>query len=524
MPIVTAESQSRSTGRFRNAIREALATGEFLVTLEYTPETAAGSLDEAIRRVEADARRVGSDPRVRGFNVCDRVRSTHTHDTVEVGYRLANVSGKAPLLHLAGKDRTEAETEATVRRALGHGLENFLFVSGDKLAPETPRPVPYHDSVNAIHLARVIAPTALIAAVVSPFKYGEEELLSQYLKLVKKVGAGADYVVSNAGWDMAKHRELIWYRDARDLGVPLVANLFLLTRGLARKLNKRVLPGIRVTDDLLAKVEEEYADPDDGRKLARYRLALQMVGVKRLGYAGVHLSGVSAYEEHAAVLDMAVALDHELSGSDAWGLAWGSAHTFRDGRVANLAPPGGLYLFPDIAPQARSLAAPPDPGRARATAAELATFRRLAALDRAFFRSGSAGAALLGPLMRAMDRVSSGRSALVALERLVKAPIVGCRMCGSCRLPHTFFVCPETCPKGLANGACAGSDDGRCEFADRECIYNRVYRVAKAAGRLSDLETLLVPAVTGTRGTCSWVNHYRGVVPLPVRLGAPGRR
>ena len=503
---------------YANVIKDALETGDFLVTLEYTPEVSAVAFEEAMRRIERDAIRVAGDPRVRGFNICDRVRSADCHDTVEIGRRLAEQSGKVPLLHLAGKDRTESEMEAIVRRALGYGLENLLFVSGDKLVPDVPRPVRYHDSVNAIRLARTLAPTALIAAVVSPFKYREEELLNQYLKLVKKVRAGADYIISNSGWDMAKFEELVWYRDARGLRFPLVANLFLLTRGLARKLNRKLLPGIRVTDDLLQKVEEEYAEPDSGKKLSRYRLALQMVGVKHMGYAGVHLSGVNTYEEHSAVLDLAAEVERRLPSLDAWSHAWREAHTRRDGRIASVGPPDGLYLFPDRARAAKSLARPPDPGRVRAGAAELRAYRRLAALDRVLFRPGSLGASLLGPLMRALDRAPLGRRALLRLERAVKKPLLGCQMCGFCRLPYTLFVCPETCPKGLANGPCAGTDDNLCEFKDRECTHNRAYRIAKATGRLPDLEELMIPAVTDTRGTCSWANHYRGTVPTAVRL------
>jgi methylenetetrahydrofolate reductase (NADPH) len=125
---------------------------------------------------------------------------------------------------------------------------------------------------------------------------------------------------------------------------------------------------------------------------------------------------------------------------------------------------------------------------------------------------------VLGPLMRAVDRAPLGRRALLTFERAVKTPLLGCQLCGFCRLPYTLFVCPETCPKGLANGPCAGTDDNRCEFKDRECTHNRAYRIAKATGRLSDLEELMIPAVTGTRGTCSWANYYRGTVPPAVRL------
>ena len=509
-------------GPYPNLIKKALETGDFLVTLEYTPEVSAAPFEEAMGRVRRDARQVAGDPRARGFNICDRVRSADCHDTVEIGRRLADMSGKMPLLHLAGKDRTEPEMEAIVRRALGYGLENLLFVSGDKLVPDAPRPVRYYDSVNAIRLARALAPTALIAATVSPFKYREEELLNQYLKLVKKVRAGADYVIANAGWDMAKFQELVWYRDARGLRLPLAANLFLLTRGLARKLNRKLLPGIRVTDDLLQKVEEEYAEPERGRTLGRRRLALQMVGVKHMGYAGVHLSGVDTYEEHSAVLDQAAELERKLPRLDAWMDAWREAHTRRDGRIVSVAPPDGLSLFPGGAPAAKSLTRPPDPGRARAGAVELRAYRRLEALDRALFRPGSLGGSLLGPLMRAVDRTPGGRRALLALERSLKKPLLGCQMCGFCRLPYTLFVCPETCPKGLANGPCAGTDDNLCEFKDRECTHNRGYRIAKAAGRLADLEELMIPAVTGTRGTCSWVNYYRGMVPGVVRLPTQG--
>ncbi len=506
---------------YPNLIKDALEKGDFLVTLEYIPEVPTVPFEEAMRRIEPDAIRVAGDPRVRGFNVCDRVRSAACHDTVEVGRRLADMSGRVPLLHLAGKDRTEGEMDAIVRRALGHGLDNFLFVSGDKLVPEVPRPVRYYDSVNAIRLARALAPTALIAATVSPFKYREEELVNQYLKLVRKVRAGADYIIANSGWDMAKYQELVWYRDARDLSAPLVANLFLLTRGLARKLNRKLLPGIRVTDDLVQKVEEEYAEPESGKKLSRYRLALQIVGVKRMGYAGVHLSGVDRYEDHRAVLELAAELERQLPGLDDWTDAWREAHTRRDGRIVDAGLPDGLYLFPDGAPAAGSLAHPPDPGRVRAGAAELRTYRRLEALDRLLFRRGSLGASVLGPMMRAVDSAPLGHRMLLALEQGLKGPLLGCQMCGFCRLPYTLFVCPETCPKGLANGPCAGTDDNLCEFRDRECPHNRAYRIAKATGRLPELEELVIPAVTDGRGTCSWVNYYRGGVPTAVRLTTP---
>ena len=73
-----------------------------------------------------------------------------------------------------------------------------------------------------------------------------------------------------------------------------------------------------------------------------------------------------------------------------------------------------------------------------------------------------------------------------------------------------MYVCPETCPKGLSNGPCGGTNDNTCEFGDRECIHNQKYRLAKATGRISELETVLIPAVSpAKRGTSSWTSHFR---------------
>src|SRR3989304_9562867 len=54
---------------------------------------------------------------------------------------------------------------------------------------------------------------------------------------------------------------------------------------------------------------------------------------------------------------------------------------------------------------------------------------------------------------------------LAPLEKVIKAPIFGCRMCGQCVLHSTGMVCPMTCPKNLRNGPCGGVRlDGTCEI------------------------------------------------------------
>jgi methylenetetrahydrofolate reductase (NADPH) len=83
-----------------------------------------------------------------------------------------------------------------------------------------------------------------------------------------------------------------------------------------------------------------------------------------------------------------------------------------------------------------------------------------------------------------------------------------------CRLAETQYICPETCPKGLANGACGGTNDNTCEYGDRECIHSRKYRIAKDANVLSQLEHWLISAVPDeARHTSSWPPHFRDEGP-----------
>jgi hypothetical protein len=62
-----------------------------------------------------------------------------------------------------------------------------------------------------------------------------------------------------------------------------------------------------------------------------------------------------------------------------------------------------------------------------------------------------------------------------------------CKECGQCILPYTGGICPLTaCSKGLLNGPCGGSKDGRCEVfpETRECGWHLIYERLKAAGRM----------------------------------------
>lgn len=504
---------------YPNAVREALGSRRFAVSIEVATPRATQPFDDAIRPVLALAREIRDDPRIDAIALTDRSRSDHDHDPIVVGHRVAEESGKMPIVHWAGKDRTLGALEADVERAHALGLDTLLLVTGDKVRHQpADRPVRYLDSVNALYAARRRSPELLLAAAVSPFKYREEELVNQYLKAAKKLRAGANFLMTQIGWDPRKFEELRWFLDRRGYRAPLMAELLLLTAARSRRIRRFGLPGVSITDGLAQRLEEEASSPDGGRAAAFRRLALQMTSVRDLGYAGAQVSGLETYAGIVRLLDEVETVTREYPTQEGRQQAWLDLLTLQDGRAAHVAPTDGLYLKASAIAEMSDV--PITAGGARTD--EWARFRVMDLIDHLFFQEGSIGARALAPALRRLDARSGPSGLLLRVERAIKEPLVGCQSCGFCRLPQTAYVCPETCPKGLANGPCGGTKDNMCEFGDRECIHNQIYRISKQVGLLSNLEEMLIPPVPEAAWhSCSWVTHFRGEGPKVERLPAP---
>ena len=64
-----------------------------------------------------------------------------------------------------------------------------------------------------------------------------------------------------------------------------------------------------------------------------------------------------------------------------------------------------------------------------------------------------------------------------------------CAACGDCRLDDTAGICPITrCTKGILNGPCAGTKNGRCEAnKDIDCAWILIYRRLEILGQLEKM-------------------------------------
>ncbi len=116
-----------------------------------------------------------------------------------------------------------------------------------------------------------------------------------------------------------------------------------------------------------------------------------------------------------------------------------------------------------------------------------------------------------------------GRRLLAALERLVKGPLWGCRMCGNCMLQETAFICPMECPKGARNGPCGGSTAEHCYVDEtRPCIWYKIYKRSFAMGREERLLEVLPPLDWDKVGTETWGDVYRQVRKLGLKKVTAG--
>ncbi len=484
-----------------NAIREALHNGRFFWTIEFIPSRDKVLRDE-LHKLGGIAGVLADDRLLAGFSVTDRVVSERDPDPVAAASHLCAVTRKQPLVHFSGKGRELPHLHDFISRLHENGLKNALILTGDRLKQEpNDQRARYLESVPAIHAAKHAYPDLFVAAALNPFKYREEDAMAQYLKLGKKVGAGADFIITQIGFDMHKYEEALLWVDTRDYRLPLVANVMPLSAQRARYIRLHQLAGVTVTDSFLALLEEEERGlADKGASRVLRRLALQILGMRYYGYAGVQLTGLHSVEKVLALQAMVRDLSELCSDRLTWNKAWEESLTFAEGGRANPAPAHNPWYF--MSPRPR-----------HTSARERFKYKVMDRVHSFLFDRGL-GARVLGPPLRPVKRHSAIDRVLERIERGIKAPIFGCETCGMCRLAATQYVCPETCPKGLANGACGGTTENLCEFRDRECVHSVKYRIAKDAGVLHELETWLIPAVPADfRYSCSWPPHFRNEGP-----------
>lgn len=503
-------------------MREALEAGEFVITCEVIP--GRGANEEPQRRELKTAQAIWATGRVHAISVTDNPSGTPALLADTFARDLLN-QGITPLIHFTCKDRSRNQIQSQFYALQRDGLDNLLLMSGDYQTSGwqgRPRPVFDLDPIQALMLAREMnqgltqhtphgdvqeQPAHFLAgAVANPFKYTEGETITQYLKLRKKLVAGARFIVSQLGYDARKMEELLlWLRDAGLGATPVIANIFLLNVGAARMMRAGIIAGCHVSDELMAILEEEAKAADKGRAARCLRAAKMIALARGLGYAGVHIGGFGITAEvFSQILDTADEIQ------DQWHL-WQRELCFGQ--------PGGFYVYE---PQLDAQGKPTGHSLAQCTPrTEQVRNRALMGgygLSRFFhywvLTDGRRLNKLLARVMESRER-ARGLHRKHGLEHLSKTLLYGCLDCGDCGLEACAYTCPMTsCPKCQRNGPCGGSINGWCEVypEERYCIWFKAYHRLKKRGALAELERYItVPNNWDFFETSGWSNytHHR---------------
>jgi methylenetetrahydrofolate reductase (NADPH) len=503
--------------------------GRFAMVAELVPWR--GPLAEhAGDRARSLAARLRADGRIDAVSITDGAGGQASLSPEVFASELLS-QGDQVIVHVACRDRNRNELLSLGWRLASAGIENVLAITGDYPrggAFGVARPVFDLDSVGLLELYSTLNSGAIaehmvsrrvprdrtrdfppltqarwdglsaadfyLGAAVNPYKRVECDLVPQYLKLELKAKAGARYAICQIGFDARKLDELVRYVTDNGLRLDLLAGVFILSRTTARMFHAGGIPGVTVTDELLARAEREARSADKGRAFFLELAAKQITVARGLGYAGAYLSGMGRSDDYLQVLDLADAF-----GADDWRGFTGDV---------SWSPPGTYWLYEEDPATGLNSSQRARPGKARRTPAGY----RLSRLGhRVAFTPGTAGSRAAAAILRSGERAGLGHTLHMA-EQAVKIPLYGCRDCGDCSLPEIAYLCPESqCMKNQRNGPCGGSRDGECEIPGRPCLWARAYQRLRPYGE--ELAMLRRPATiqdNALRHTSGWANYFLG--------------
>jgi 5,10-methylenetetrahydrofolate reductase len=242
------------------AIKDAIASGKFIVTTEVAPPKGT-HLDHMIE-TEAEPCR----GRVDGFNVTD-LQSAAMRASSFAGCLKLKQAGLDPVMQMVCRDRNRLSLQSELISAAAFGITEVLCLTGDYTTlGDHPQAMPVFDldSVQLIHAAKRLsegfdlagnelegeAPSFTIGCVVNP---GAEPLEPQIMKLRKKIAAGAQFVQTQAVYDPEVFANFM--KAAGDLGVPVMAGIVMLkSAGMAKYMNNNVA-GVTVPDEMIEKMK-----------------------------------------------------------------------------------------------------------------------------------------------------------------------------------------------------------------------------------------------------------------------------
>jgi methylenetetrahydrofolate reductase (NADPH) len=282
-------------------LERVLTEGHFAVTSEMGPPK--GTSADFVRKTAAHIK-----------DCCDAMNVTDNQTAIVRMSSLAACAilqqmGIDPVMQMVTRDRNRLAMQSDILGAVALGIRNLLCLTGDHQKfgnHPTAKNVHDIDSVQLEQMVKIMRDEGLfmsgdkisgdvpifIGAAANPFA---DPFEFRVLRLAKKIKAGADFIQTQAVFDIPRFAR--WMEIVRDKGlheqVYILAGLIpMKSAGMARYMKKYVA-GLMIPDELVKRMEDASDAKQEGVNIA-CELIEQIRDIP--GVRGVHIMAV-AWEE-----------------------------------------------------------------------------------------------------------------------------------------------------------------------------------------------------------------------------------
>jgi 5,10-methylenetetrahydrofolate reductase len=279
--------------------KEVLASGKFIVTSEVAPPKGT-NLEKFKHHIEL------LKDKVDAMNVTDHQSSVMRFPSLG-GCLLVKELGGEVILQMTCRDRNRLALQADLLFASFRGIQNVLCLTGDSVMlgdHKEAKSVFDLDSSQLLQTVRILEKgkdlggneldggvSFCAGAIVTP---EADPIEPQLIKFEKKIEAGAEFIQTQAVYDLDKFREFVDY--AGQFQAKILAGIILLTSApMARFMNKNIA-GVSVPQDLI----DEMASAPKGQALNK---GIEIAGrmIKRIHDEkmcdGVHIMAIGKEEK-----------------------------------------------------------------------------------------------------------------------------------------------------------------------------------------------------------------------------------
>jgi methylenetetrahydrofolate reductase (NADPH) len=251
-----------------SSFKKALDSGKFVVTCEVAPPKGT-NLEKTAQHIEL------LKDKVDAMNLTDHQSSVMRFPSIG-GALMVKEMGGEPILQMTCRDRNRLALQAELLFAASRGIHNVLCLTGDSVMlgdHKEAKAVFDLDSSQLLAAVRTLekgkdlggndldgSPVLYAGAIVTP---EANPIEPQLIKFEKKIEAGAEFIQTQAVYDLEKLKKFMEY--ARQFRIKILAGVILLTSApMARFMNKNIA-GVNVPQALV----DEMAQAPKGGALSK---------------------------------------------------------------------------------------------------------------------------------------------------------------------------------------------------------------------------------------------------------------